>query len=71
MRWHAVWLLARTDEPRTPAQVAAVVGLSDITVRAVLHRRNAAGPDELTDRRACRAEVDRPTPGRCGRPGDG
>jgi len=26
VRWHAVWLLARTDEPRTPAQVAGVVG---------------------------------------------
>lgn len=51
VRWHAVWLLARTDEPRTPAQVAAVVGLSDITVRAVLHRWNAHGPDGLTDRR--------------------
>lgn len=52
VRWHAVWLLARTDEPRTPAQVAAVVGLSDTTGRAVLHRRNAAGPAGLTDRRA-------------------
>jgi hypothetical protein len=27
-RWQAVWLLARTGEPRTPAQVAAVVGLT-------------------------------------------
>ena len=51
VRWHAVWLLARTDEPRTPAQVAAVVGLSDITVRAVLHRWNARGPDGLADGR--------------------
>jgi transposase len=51
VRWHAVWLLARTDEPRTPAQVAAVVGLSDVTVRAVLHRWNAAGPAGLTDGR--------------------
>src|SRR5438270_12919053 len=50
-RWHAVWLLARTDEPRTPAQVAALVGLSDITVRAVLHRWNAHGPAGLTDGR--------------------
>jgi transposase len=50
-RWHAVWLLARTDEPRTPAQVAALVGLSDVTVRAVLHRWNAAGPGGLTDGR--------------------
>jgi hypothetical protein len=44
VRWHAVWLLARTDEPRPPAQVAALVGLSDVTVRAALHRWNAAGP---------------------------
>jgi transposase len=50
-RWHAVWLLARTDEPRTPAQVASVVGLSDVTVRAVLHRWNDHGPDGLTDGR--------------------
>jgi transposase len=50
-RWHAVWLLARTDEPRTPAQVAALVGLSDVTVRAVLHRWNASGPDGLADGR--------------------
>lgn len=51
VRWHAVWLLARIDEPRTPAQVAAVVGLSDVTVRHVLHRWNASGPDGLADRR--------------------
>lgn len=52
VRWHALWLLARTDEPRTPAQVARVVGLSDVTVRAVLKRWNANGPDGVTDRRA-------------------
>lgn len=51
VRWHAIWLLARTDEPRTPAQVAGVVGLSDITVRHVLHRWNAHGPEGLTDGR--------------------
>lgn len=51
VRWHAVWLLARTDEPRTPAQVAAVVGLSDVTVRHALHRWNASGPDGLADGR--------------------
>jgi transposase len=50
-RWHAVWLLARTDHPRTPAQVADVVGLSAVTVRAVLHRWNGAGPAGLTDER--------------------
>ena len=50
-RWHALWLLARTDNPRTPAEVADVVGLSAVTVRAVLHRWNARGPDGVADRR--------------------
>src|SRR5918994_641237 len=50
-RWQAVWLLARTDEPRTPAHVAAVVGLSDVTVRDILHRWNDHGPAGLADRR--------------------
>jgi transposase len=52
VRWHALWLLLRTDEPRTPARVAALVGLSVITTRAVLHRWNADGPAGLADRRA-------------------
>ena len=51
VRWHAVWLLARTDEPRTPAQVAGLVGLSAVTVRDVLHRWNDRGPGGLADRR--------------------
>src|SRR5918995_7446561 len=51
VRWHAVWLLARIDEPRTPAQVAALVGLSDVTVRAILHRWNARGPEGVADGR--------------------
>jgi transposase len=50
-RWHAVWLLLRTDESRTPAQVADLVGLSVITTRDVLKRWNAHGPDGLTDGR--------------------
>jgi transposase len=50
-RWHALWLLARTDQPRTPAQVADLVGLSAVTVRAVLHRWNAHGPDGVADGR--------------------
>jgi transposase len=50
-RWHALWLLLRTDRVRTPAQAAEVVGLSAITVRDVLHRWNDHGPDGLTDRR--------------------
>src|SRR4051812_43361884 len=51
-RWHAVWLLLRADPPRTPAQVAEVVGLSVITVRDALHRWNDRGPAGLIDRRA-------------------
>ena len=50
-RWHALWLLSRTDVPRTPAEVADVVGLSAVTVRAVRHRWNDLGPDGVTDRR--------------------
>ncbi len=50
-RWHAPWLLARTGRPRTPAEVADVVGLSAVTVRAVLDRWNAHGPDGVADRR--------------------
>jgi transposase len=50
-RWHALWLLARTDVPRTPAQVADLVGLSDVTVRDILHRWNADGPAGVADRR--------------------
>jgi transposase len=50
-RWHALWLLLRTDPPRTPAQVAGLVGLSVITVRDLLHRWNDRGPAGLADRR--------------------
>jgi transposase len=50
-RWHALWLLLRADPVRTPAQVAELVGLSVITVRDVLRRWNADGPDGLADGR--------------------
>ena len=29
VRWHAIWLLSRTEEPRTPAQVAELQKLVD------------------------------------------
>jgi transposase len=51
-RWHAIWLLLRTDPPRTPARVADIVGLSAISVRAALNRWNEQGPEGLADRRA-------------------
>ena len=50
-RWHAIWLLSRTDQPRTSDQVGNLVGLAGVTVRAILHRWNESGPDGLTDRR--------------------
>jgi transposase len=50
-RWHAIWLLLRTDPVRTPAQVAELVGLSVITTRDVLKRWNRHGPEGLTDGR--------------------
>lgn len=63
-RWHALWLLLRTDAPRTPAQVAEVVGLSVITTRAVLRRWNADGPPGLADRRSANGSKPRLTGGR-------
>jgi len=64
VRWHALWLLARTDEPRTPARVAGLVGLSDVTVRAILHRWNASGPDGLADGRQGNGSEPKLTPRR-------
>src|SRR5215813_7237868 len=64
VRWHALWLLARTDEDRTPAQVAGLVGLSAVTVRAILHRWNASGPDGLTDGRTDNRSPPKLTPRR-------
>ena len=51
VRWHALRRLARTDRDRTPAAVADPVGLSAVTVRAVLHRWNDHGPEGVADRR--------------------
>src|SRR5262249_61855173 len=61
-RWHALWLLLRTDEPRTPAQVADLVGLSVVAVRQALRRWNRLGPDGLTDRRRANGAAPRLTP---------
>ena len=51
VRWHAIWLLLRTDPVRTPAQVADLVGLSVITTRDVLKRWNEHGSGGLADGR--------------------
>jgi transposase len=50
--WHLIWLLTRSEQPSTPAQAAAQVGLSAVWARALLKRWNAEGPDGLADRRA-------------------
>src|SRR5262245_66436471 len=61
-RWHALWLLLRADCPRTPAQVADVVGLSVIAVRHTLRRWNRLGPDGIADQRRCNGAAPRLTP---------
>jgi len=58
-RWHALWLMARPDGPLTAERAAAVVGLSDVWVRKLLHRYNAKGPEALADGR--KANGARPT----------
>jgi transposase len=50
-RWHALWLMARPDDPLTAERAAATVGLSDVWVRKLVHRYNAEGPDGLADGR--------------------
>ena len=64
VRWHAIWLLLRTDPVRTPAQVADLVGLSVITTRDVLKRWNESGPDGLTDGRKNNGSESKLTDGR-------
>jgi transposase len=49
--WQVIWLLTRPDQPLSPAQAAAFVGLTPVWVRALLKRWNAEGPDGLADRR--------------------
>jgi transposase len=50
--WQVIWLLTRSPEPPTPAEVAARVGLTPAWARTVLKRWNAEGPAGLADRRA-------------------
>jgi transposase len=50
--WQILWLLTRSDDPPTPAAVAAQVGLTAAWARTVLKRWNAEGPAGLADRRA-------------------
>jgi len=50
-RWHLIWLLLRAGQPLCCEQAAPLVGLSDVSARAVLKRWNAHGPAGLADRR--------------------
>ncbi len=52
--WQILWLLTRTDDPPSPAEVAERIGLTPAWVRTVLKRWNAEGPSGLADRRADR-----------------
>src|SRR5262249_5885401 len=50
-RWHLIWLLLPPGHPLCCEQPAPLVGLSDVSARAVLKRWNAHGPAGLADRR--------------------
>jgi transposase len=50
--WQLLWLLTRPENPLSPGQAAAAVGLSPSWARTILKRWNAHGPDGLADRRA-------------------
>jgi transposase len=49
--WRVIGLMTRPEQPLTPAQAAAQVGLSAVWVRALLRRWNAEGPGGLAGRR--------------------
>lgn len=52
--WQVLWLLTRSVNPPTPAEVAKQVGLTPAWARTILKRWNADGPAGLTDRRPVR-----------------
>jgi transposase len=51
MRWHAIWLLADTEHPRTPREVADIIGCTVDCVRKLRRRYNADGEEALRDKR--------------------
>ena len=51
MRWHAIWLLADTENPRKPREVAAIVGCTTDCVRKLRRHYNADGEEALRDKR--------------------
>jgi transposase len=63
-RWHLVWLLLRPDEPLRCERAGPLVGVSDAHARTVLKRRNAHGPDGLSDRRKANRSPGKPSDAR-------
>ena len=51
MRWHAIWLLADTENPRKPREVADIVGCTTDCVRKLRRHYNADGEKALRDKR--------------------
>ena len=51
MRWHAIWLLADTEHPRKPREVADIVGCTPDCVRKLRRHYNADGEEALRDKR--------------------
>ena len=49
--WQIIWLLVQTDAPKTPQQVAEVVGYSVNWVRTLRRRYNAEGAAGLENKR--------------------
>ena len=47
MRWHAIWLLADTENPRKPREVADIVGCTPDCVRKLRRHYNADGEEAL------------------------
>ena len=49
--WHIIWLLSDTTHPRTPREVAEIVGCTPDWVRKLLKRYNAEGEAAMRDKR--------------------
>lgn len=49
--WHIIWLLADPTHPRTPREVAEIVGRTPDCVRKLLKRYNTEGEAALQDKR--------------------
>ncbi|MDE0480999.1 MAG: winged helix-turn-helix domain-containing protein [Candidatus Poribacteria bacterium] len=49
--WHIIWFLADTTHPRTPREVAEIVGRTPDCVRKLLKSYNAQGEAAIQDKR--------------------